>query len=203
MNYTYVMYVASSSISSASLLATSLDTEKCKIIAHTQCLCILCIFWEIKHLNLNLNLVYRGLQSDYFSRMGFNRPSVCSICFTWWRHQMETSSAILALCAGNSPVTGEFPSKRPLTRSFGVFFDLRLNKRLNKQSWGWRFKTSPRPLWRHCHWRKMSQLIEILIVEGNAHWFCIFNIMAVGDLAMLGDSSLKAPVMQSWYFLSR
>ena len=25
---------------------------------------------------------------------------------SWWRHQMETSSALLALCAGNSPVTG-------------------------------------------------------------------------------------------------
>ena len=37
------------------------------------------------------------------------------------------------LC-GNSPVTGEFPSQRPVTRSFDVFFDLRLNKRLSKQS---------------------------------------------------------------------
>ena len=43
---------------------------------------------------------------------------------------METFSALLALCVGNSPVTGEFPSQRPVTRSFDVFFDLRLNKRL-------------------------------------------------------------------------
>ena len=35
-------------------------------------------------------------------------------------------SALLALCAGNSPVTGEFPSQRPVTRNFDVFFDLRL-----------------------------------------------------------------------------
>ena len=41
---------------------------------------------------------------------------------------METFSALLALCAGNSPVTGEFPSQRPVTRSFDVFFDLRLKK---------------------------------------------------------------------------
>ena len=41
---------------------------------------------------------------------------------------METFSALLALCAGNSPVAGEFPSKRPVTRSCGVFFDLRVNK---------------------------------------------------------------------------
>ena len=50
----------------------------------------------------------------------------------WWRHQMKTFSVLLALCAGNSSVTGEFPSQRPLTRSFDVFFDLRLNKRLSK-----------------------------------------------------------------------
>ena len=60
---------------------------------------------------------------------------------TWWRHQMEIFSASLVLCAGNSPVTGEFPLQRPVTRSFDVFFDLRLNKRLSKQSWGWRFET--------------------------------------------------------------
>ena len=67
----------------------------------------------------------------------------------WWRHQMETFSALLAICAGNSPVPGEFPAQRPVTRSFDVFIDLRLNKRLSKQSRGWRFEALPRPLWRH------------------------------------------------------
>ena len=60
-----------------------------------------------------------------------------------------TFSALLALCAGNSPVTGEFPTQRPVTRSFNVFFDIRLNKRLSKQSWGWWFETPSSPLWRH------------------------------------------------------
>ena len=41
---------------------------------------------------------------------------------------METFFALLALCAGNSPVTGESPTPRPVTRSFTVSFDLRLNK---------------------------------------------------------------------------
>ena len=67
----------------------------------------------------------------------------------WWRHQMETFSASLAICAGNSP--GEFPAQRPVMRSFDVFFDLRLNQRLSKQSWGWWFKTLSRPLWRQCN----------------------------------------------------
>ena len=39
---------------------------------------------------------------------------------------METFSALLAFCVGNSPVTGEVPAQGPVTRSFGVFFDLRL-----------------------------------------------------------------------------
>ena len=72
---------------------------------------------------------------------------------TWWRHPMDTFSALLAICAGNSPVPGEFSAQRPVTRSFDVFFDLRLNKRLSKQWWGWWFETLSRPLWRHCHER--------------------------------------------------
>ena len=64
---------------------------------------------------------------------------------------METFSASLALCAGNSPVTGEFPPQRPGTRSFDVPFDLRLNQKMSKQ---WRrrwFETPSRSLWRHCN----------------------------------------------------
>ena len=54
------------------------------------------------------------------------------------------------------PLCGEFTghrwisSQRPVTRSFHVFFDLRLNKRLSKQPRGWWFETSSRWLWRHC-----------------------------------------------------
>ena len=69
---------------------------------------------------------------------------------SWWR-QMETFSALLDLCAGNSPVPGEFPAQRPVTWSFDIFFDLRLNKRLSKQSWGCWFEMLSRPLWRHCN----------------------------------------------------
>ena len=54
-------------------------------------------------------------------------------CDTWWRHQMETFSALLAICGGNSPVPGDFPAQRPVARNFDVFFDLRLNKRLSRQ----------------------------------------------------------------------
>ena len=67
----------------------------------------------------------------------------------WWRHQMKIFAALLALCAGNSPLIGEFPTQRPVTRSFDVFFDLRLNKRLTKQSPGWWLEMPSRSLWRH------------------------------------------------------
>ena len=46
---------------------------------------------------------------------------------------MEKFSALLAICAGNSPVSGEFPTQRPVTRSFDIIFDLRPNKQLSKQ----------------------------------------------------------------------
>ena len=92
---------------------------------------------------------------------------------TWWRHQMETFSALLAFCEGNSPVTGEFPSQRPVTLSFGVFFDLRLNKRLSKQSWGWWFETPSCSLWRHfnpvslIHW----SLVDVGVISNESYGF--------------------------------
>ena len=76
-------------------------------------------------------------------------PLVAIKTHPWWRHQMETFSALLAICARNSPVSDEFPAKRPVTRSFDVFFDLRLDKRSSKHSWGGWFETLLCPLWRH------------------------------------------------------
>ena len=59
--------------------------------------------------------------------------------YSWWRHQMETF------------FTGGFPSERPVTRSFVLFFDLRLNKPVCKQSRRRWFQTPWRSLWRHCN----------------------------------------------------
>ena len=57
---------------------------------------------------------------------------------------------------------GEFPAQRPVTRSFGVFFDLRLNKRLSKQPWGWWFETPSWSLWRHCNDLGRDKMAAIL-----------------------------------------
>ena len=80
---------------------------------------------------------------------------------------METFSALLAICAGNSPDRW-IPRTRPVTRSFDVFFDLRLNKLLSKQSWSWWFETQSRPLWRHCHEFAFSNTSHH--IDGTGNW---------------------------------
>ena len=103
---------------------------------------------------------------------------------TWWRHQMEAFSALLVFCAGNSPVPGEFPAQRPVTRSFDVFSDLRLNKRLSTQSWGRWFQTPSRPLWRHCNdisnWSSgvVMQLIPLEVMRTRSVVFGNFSIQS-------------------------
>ena len=79
---------------------------------------------------------------------------------------MKTFSALLAICAGNSPVSGEFPAQRPVTRSFDVLIVLRLNKRLSKQSWGWWFETLSCPLWRLSNVTKLTLLL-LLFSSGD------------------------------------
>ena len=77
---------------------------------------------------ISLKFVHIGLGNPLFSG-GLPHKWRALRIVAWWRHQMGTSSAILVRYAGNSPVTGEFPSQRPVKRSFDVLFDLRLNKR--------------------------------------------------------------------------
>ena len=72
------------------------------------------------------------------------------ICASWWRHGIETYPRCWDFVRGIQS-TGGFPSQRPVTRSFDVFFHLRLNKRLSKQSRRLWFETPSRSLWRHCN----------------------------------------------------
>ena len=85
---------------------------------------------------------------------------------------METFSALLAICAGNSAVTGEFPAQRTVTRSFDVFFDLHLNKawvnnreagdlrrhRANYVNIMWILVWDA--IWRHGSWSTLNQLLS-------------------------------------------
>ena len=117
---------------------------------------LLFIYVESNHMKRQVSVMWLYLNID-------SRPFSGRKCFTmsiytyptkevpqqrglsWRRHQMETFSALLANCAGNSPVTCEFPTQRPVTRSFDIYFD----KRLSKQPWGWWFETPSRSLWLH------------------------------------------------------
>ena len=89
--------------------------------------------------------------------MPANKPLFSS----WWRHQMEAFPAILGICAGNSPVTGEFPAQRPVTRSFDGIFDLRLNKR-QEIIMRLVIETPSHPLWRQCNVTKRYGQTRVL-----------------------------------------
>ena len=96
----------------------------------------------------------------YFSIVGINvtysftdeKKPDCFLSFGYMMtSSLENIFRVIGLCAGNSTVTGEFPPQRPVTRSFDVFFYLRLNKRLNKQSRHRCLETPSRSLWHHCN----------------------------------------------------
>ena len=94
---------------------------------------------------------------------------------SWWRHQVEKISALLAICAGNSPVPGDFPTQRLVTRSFDVFFDLCPNKRLSKQPRGWWFETPPWPLWHQCNVVcKITVIFSRVILESHCTTFHLY-----------------------------
>ena len=111
-------------------------------------------------------------------------------------------------CAGNSPVSGEFPAQMPVTRSFDVFFDLRLIKWLSKHARGWWFETLSRPLWRHCNAQRLPEKTQFLWwVRGDTghpttRWKCSsvnFNTRVNFELTTfrLGDhlSTLSSEVL--------
>ena len=103
-----------------------------------------------------------------------------------WKH----FSALLAICAGNSPVTGEFPAQRPVTRSFDVLFDLHLNKRLSKQSYGWWFETPSRPLWRQSNGYRasgqtlyFSAILRVDVRTPQSFW--LFKIVSLNRMVIV------------------
>ena len=113
-------------------------------------------------------------------------------CLTQDIHQMETFSALLAFSMGNSPVTGESPAQRPVTRSFDVFFDLRLDWQLSKQWIRWWFETPSRPLWRHC-----NGLGSYLSCWSFFSWERILWLRLVVWIS-LTPSRLMTPPYRSW-----
>ena len=59
---------------------------------------------------------------------------------SWWRRDMDKLSTLLALCEGNPPVAGGFPSQRTSdVKLWCFFFAVNLNKLLNKHLSCWWF----------------------------------------------------------------
>ena len=99
------------------------------------------------HEHINLYVTHHCMQS--FSRnpylINWNKNMIKHDDVIKWRH----FPCDCPFFARNSRVIGEFPSQKLEARSFDVFFAIRLNTRLSKQSWGWRFEKPSRSLWRH------------------------------------------------------
>ena len=112
------------------------------MLVNMQC----CLHWLITIGHL-VQLVYTYI---FYKKTSFPFWGIW-VSSSWWHHQRETFFSSQTICLGNSPVPVEFPAQRPVKRSFDIFFHLRLNKRLSKQSWGWLFDMLSCPLWRHCN----------------------------------------------------
>ena len=108
-------------------------------------------------------------------------------CMNTNQHIMMTSSngnifGVTGPLCGEFTGSGEFPTQRPVTRSFDVFFDLRLNKRLSKQPWGWWFETPSRSLLRQCnisdsHWRTLwCEYVVFVMRQLMLHIICIHTL---------------------------
>ena len=106
---------------------------------------------------------------------------------------MEAFSALLALCVGNSPVSGEFPSQKPVTRTFHVFFYLRLSKQLSKQPIRRWFDTPSHSLWRHCNVIWSFVLFWPLFPSlTSTHWGRLTHI-CVSKLTIIGSDNGLSP----------
>ena len=135
-----------------------------------------------------LSTLYRGLMSS-------------------WRHQIEAFSVLLSLYAGNSLATGGFPLQRPVTRSFDVFLDMRLNKWLSKQLRRRRCDMPLRSSWRHCNvihettgtqycltpsrhqsftWNSADQ-----VRWHHSHQYGLDNLSVYGSIKWLGDIMIQ------------
>ena len=116
----------------------------------------------------------------------------------WYRPSMMTlSNGTIFRVTG--PLCGEFtglrwiPAQRPVMRSFDVFFDLRVNKQLSKQSWGWWFKTLSCSLLRHRNvaWTILSPTQK----TANTYWgIYVINIMLM--LVRLQQHWLRVKISQ-------
>ena len=114
---------------------------------------------------------------------------------SWWRHQMENLFRVTGPLCGEFTGPGEFPTQMPVTRSFDVFFDLRLNKRLSKRPRGWWFETQSWSLWRHSNviTKSSSKNTNVEIYIYCITWWCNLIRVSIGltfKTAFYGESDV-------------
>ena len=97
-----------------------------------------------------ISSISRLLMSWLLTSSGHQRPRYWHDDVIKCKH-FRVTGHLCGEFTGSRWIPGEFPTQRPVTWSFDVFFDLRPSKRLSKQWWGWWFETQSCPLWRHCN----------------------------------------------------
>ena len=134
---------------------------------------------SLKHISTGEHSLHISWRSTHLLHLYF--------LFSWWRHRIKIFSALLALYAGNSPVTGEFPPQRPLTRSFDVFFDLRLNGWVNNQDAG--------DLRRHRAKCNVTVMCRIVIQwSGQPSDLATFNVSLLSHFELVKRFKLRGSV---------
>ena len=121
------------------------------------------------------------------------------IKISWWRHQMETFSALLAICAGNSPVHVEFPAQRPVTRSFDVPL-------ICARIYGWANNHEAGDLRRHHSHYDVIVMCHVanFTATGGTGGRCWTNDDTVGIMTVLGYHKQQSKAQQtrvSWDIL--
>ena len=157
-----------------------------------------------KYKLLHIYVNYSGAQTGIFKKTYATTMAVnaCVLDECCCMHRMMTSSngnvfRALTLCTWIC----EFPSKRPVTRSFEVLFDLRVNKRLSKQSRDWWFETPSRSSWRHCYGHSNYQFLLSNLEQRSTvvrhRWNVLTDlsicICHLADILCIGSTSLLLP----------
>ena len=127
-------------------------------------------------------------------------------CSALLRSMMTSSNGTIfhvtgPLC-GEFTGPGEFPAQRPVTRSFDVFFDLRLTKRLSEQPLGWWFETPPWSLWRQCNGMRYSPSATPTRNNHVVCWACVYYIWIAITPRRSLQSVSRSRMEMTYMFLS-
>ena len=104
---------------------------------------------------LSASVMFSFMDTSWLSTCQISSLPYIQAYFVLFYNMMTSSNGnifrVTGHLCGEFTGPGEFSAQRPVTRTFDVFFDLRLNKPLSKHCRGCWFETLSRPLWRHCN----------------------------------------------------